>query len=98
MKVVFKKSKSKNKKMTAVFYNKKNKKIKTTHFGQAGADDYTKKKDKNQRQRYIKRHTNARENHNNYKSAGSLSRNILWGNSTSKKTNIKKYKNKFNLK
>jgi hypothetical protein len=97
MKVIIKKSKSKNKKLTAVFYNK-DKKIKTTHFGQAGADDYTKTKNKTQRTRYIKRHTNNRENHNKYMTAGSLSRNILWGSSTSKTINIKKYKNKFNLK
>ena len=75
MKVVFSKSSNAKKKMTAIFYEKgkdgKLKKKKTTHFGAKGYDDYTITKNKEQRARYIKRHTNARENHNNYMSAGS---------------------------
>ncbi len=73
------------------------KRTKTTHFGSAGMDDYTKTKDKAQRKRYLDRHRK-NENWNNYESAGSLSRYILWGNSTSIRENIKTYKNKFNLK
>lgn len=69
---------------------------KTTHFGSAGMDDYTKTKDKAQRKRYLDRHRK-NENWNNYESAGSLSRYILWGNSTSIKENIKSYKNRFSL-
>lgn len=96
VKVVFSKSSNSKKKMTAIFY-KDGKKIKTTHFGAKGYDDYTKTKDKKQRTRYINRHTNSSENHSDYKSAGSLSRYILWGNSTSIRQNISSYKNRFNL-
>ena len=53
--------------------------------------------DEEQRARYIKRHTNTRENHNDYKSAGSLSRYILWGSSTSRSANISAYKKRFGL-
>lgn len=101
MKVVIKGSTNPKKKMMAIFYEKgkngKMKKKKTTHFGASGYDDYTKTKNKEQRARYIKRHTNSRENHSNYMSAGSLSRYILWGSSTSKRANITAYKRRFNL-
>tara|TARA_R100001015_G_C4544367_1_gene107645 strand:- start:86 stop:379 length:294 start_codon:yes stop_codon:yes gene_type:complete len=78
-------------------FTRDNGRTKTTHFGSAGMDDYTKTKDKAQRKRYLDRHRK-NENWNNYESAGSLSRYILWGNSTSIRENIKTYKNKFNLK
>ena len=96
MRVIIKPSKVKNKKYTAIFYDG-DKKIKTTSFGSAGADDYTKTKDKAQRERYLKRHRQ-RENWNAPMTAGALSRWILWGDSTSLKTNISNYKKKFNLK
>ena len=98
MKVVIKKSTNEKKKYMAVFYdtvNGKEKKVKTTHFGAAGMSDYTKHKDKARKQRYINRHK-ANENWNNYMSAGSLSRYILWGEPTLR-ASIQKYKNKFNL-
>ena len=101
MKVIFKPSTNPKKKMMAVFYEKgkdgKLKKKKTTHFGAKGYTDYLISKDKERRARYIKRHTNSRENHNNPMSAGSLSRYILWGDSTSKQSNIRAFKKKFNL-
>lgn len=101
VKVVIRNSTNAKKKLTAIFYEKgkdgKYKKKKTTHFGQRGADDYTITGDKEQRARYIKRHTNNRENWNNYMSAGSLSRYILWGDSKSKTANIASYKKRFNL-
>ena len=96
MRVIIKPSKVKNKKYTAIFYDG-DKKIKTTSFGSAGADDYTKTKDKAQRERYLKRHRQ-RENWNAPMTAGALSRWILWGDSSSLKTNISNYKKKFNLK
>lgn len=89
------KSDKPNKKYKAVF-SRDNGRTKTTYFGSAGMDDYTKTKDKDQRKRYLERHRK-RENWNDYESAGSLSRYILWGNSTSIRENIKTYKNKFNL-
>ena len=78
-------------------FTRDNGRTKTTHFGSAGMDDYTKTKDKAQRKRYLDRHRK-NENWNNYESAGSLSRYILWGNSTSLRENIKAYKSRFNLK
>ena len=95
IKVIFKPSTKSEKKYMAIFYNGKDK-IKTTHFGAAGMSDYTKHKDPERKQRYLKRHKK-RENWNDYMSAGSLSRYILWGEPTLRNS-IKKYKKKFNLK
>ncbi len=90
------KSTKSGKKYMAVF-TRDNGRTKTTHFGSAGMDDYTKTKDKAQRKRYLDRHRK-NENWNNYESAGSLSRYILWGSSTSLRENIRTYKSRFNLK
>jgi len=94
MRVVIKKSTNEKKKYMAVFYDGK-KKVKTTHFGAAGMSDYTKHKDPKRKKRYLTRHRK-REKWNDYMSAGSLSRYILWGE-PSLRGSIKKYKNKFNL-
>jgi len=67
-----------------------------TRFGAVGYDDYTITHDKEQRARYIKRHS-AHENFNDPKSAGALSRWILWGDSTSILANQRAYENKFNV-
>jgi len=85
-----------DKKYMAVF-KRDNNRTKTTHFGSAGMSDYTIHKDKDRRKRYLDRHRK-NENWNNYESAGSLSRYILWGDNTSLKKNIKSYKSRFNLK
>jgi len=69
---------------------------KTTRFGQRNAPDYTKTHDKEQRARYIKRHSK-NENWSDPTSAGSLSRHLLWGESTSMMENLRRYKNRFNL-
>ena len=90
------KSDKPNKKYKATF-TRDNGRTKTTYFGSAGMDDYTKTKDKEQRKRYLERHRK-NENWNNYESAGSLSRWILWGPSTSFRENVKSYKSRFNLK
>ena len=52
-----------------------------TSFGAVGYDDYTIKHDADQRDRYLRRHQ-ATENWNNPKSAGALSRWILWNQPT----------------
>jgi hypothetical protein len=93
--VVIKPSTKKEKKLMAIFTYADNKK-KTIHFGSSGMDDYTLKKDKEQRDRYRQRHK--KDKLNIADSAGSLSYNILWGNSTNKRENINQYKKKFNLK
>ena len=65
-----------------------------TEFGSAGMDDFTKTHDKEQRKRYINRHR-AHENWTDGKSAGALSRFILWGDSTSVQVNLMNYKLRF---
>jgi hypothetical protein len=65
-----------------------------TDFGAEGMDDYTKTHDKDQRLRYLLRHKN-NENWNNPKSAGALSRWILWGDHTSIAENFKSYQRRF---
>jgi hypothetical protein len=94
--VVIKKSNKPGKKLMAVF-TKDNGRTKTTHFGQATADDYTLTKDKEQRKRYRSRHKKDLKT-GDYTRAGYLSWYILWGNSTSRKENISAYKKRFNLK
>jgi hypothetical protein len=83
------------KKLMAKFKNKKTGRESNIHFGQRGADDYTKTKDKAQRERYRSRHRG--DNLTNPRSSGSLSWHILWGNSTSRRENIASFKRKFNL-
>ena len=95
MKVIIKPSTNSNKKYMAIFKNEKGKVVKTTHFGAAGMSDYTKHKDPERKQRYLNRHRK-NENWNDYKSAGSLSRYILWGEPTLGKS-IEAYKKRFKL-
>lgn len=93
--ISIKPSSKSGKKLMATFKNKKTGRDSTTHFGQKTADDYTIKKDKEQRSRYRKRHSG--DNLSNPRSAGALSYYILWGNSTSKRENIASYKRRFGL-
>lgn len=83
------------KKMMAVFESDSGR-TKTIHFGFAGMDDYTITGDKEQRERYINRHS-ANENWRKADSAGALSRFILWGEHKSIQKNIADYKRRFNL-
>ena len=78
------------KKYMAVFSNPK----KTIHFGAKGMDDYTITRDKEQRDRYLQRHRN--EDWNNARTAGSLSRWILW-ETPNLQTNIRLFKQRFKL-
>jgi len=70
-------------------------KKKTTHFGQAGADDYTITRDEEQKKRYLDRHR-ANENWNDPLTAGALARWILW-NKPSITDSIASYKKRFNF-
>ena len=85
-----------NKKMMAIFYDEAKKKIKTTHFGQATASDYTLHNDLSRKMNYISRHKE-REDWNDYMSSGSLARFILW-NKPSLTESIKDYMRRFDLK
>ena len=80
-------------KYEAVFTNGR---TKTTKFGAKGMDDYTKTKDKEQRARYIKRHSKDMAT-NDPTRAGYLSRYLLWGESTSLMANLRAYRSRFNL-
>ena len=94
-KVEIKKSTRAGKKMMAIFYDK-NKKVKTTHFGDTNYQHYTGGHlNEERRKNYIDRHRKSEE-WGNYMSAGSLSLYILWTERTMDKA-IANYKKKFNL-
>lgn len=84
------KSPVKSKKWRAVFSDGKH-----TDFGASAYTDYTISHDKEQRVRYITRHRNHSENWNNPRTAGSLARWILWGESTDLNSNLIAFKTKF---
>mgnify|MGYP001193449325 FL=1 len=88
-------STNKQKKLMAIFYDKDGKKVKTTHFGSRGMSDYTKHKDAKRKQRYLARHKN-NEKWNKPMTAGALSRWILWGEPSLRKS-FSNFKKKFNL-
>ena len=88
-------SNSKTKKYVATFMLSSGKEKKVS-FGAKGYDDYTIKKDKEQRDRYRKRHAKDLKTGDPMR-AGYLSYYLLWGDSTSLKQNIKNYKQRFKL-
>ena len=98
MRVEFGKSKRNDKRLVAVFYNDDDKKVKTTHFGLKNPKfgTFIDHKDRQSKELYLKRHR-VRENWDDYQSAGSLSRHILWNKPTLEKS-ITDYKNIFKLK
>ena len=100
--VSIKNSDKPDKRMVAVFYDENKQRVKTTHFGyqntQTGkyGSTYIDHNDDKKKDNYIKRHA-VNENFNDYISAGSLSRYILWNRKTLQ-SSINDYMNKFNLK
>ena len=96
MYVSIKPSTSSGKKMMAIFYDTSKKKVKTTHFGAIGYEDYTGHQDLQRKMNYLGRHKST-ENWNDYMTAGALSRWILWNKPTIK-ASIDDYIGKFNLK
>lgn len=72
-----------------------NGKEKVVSFGQSGASDFTIHGDPERKERYIRRHR-ARENWDNFLTAGSLSRFLLWNRKTLK-ASIADYKRRFKL-
>ena len=100
--VTISRSSNSEKKLMAVFEDSEGKKIKTTHFGQRGASDYTKHGEKERMERYLERHgggfeTSTKENWKDPTTAGALSRWILW-NKPSLKASFDDYKSRFGLK
>jgi len=99
--VSIKKSDKPEKKLMAIFRNKKTKKDKKVYFGSSANKDYTiysksdKVKAEKMKSAYIARHK-VRENWNDPMSAGALSRYILW-NLPTISASIKDYKKRFNF-
>jgi len=90
MKVRIEKSKRKNKRFVAIFEDGRK-----THFGLRGGSTYIDHQDKTKRKNYLKRHV-VRENWDDFQSAGSLSRFLLWDLPTFN-ASLKKYKKRFKL-
>jgi hypothetical protein len=67
---------------------------KVVHFGQAGGQTYIDHGDKAKREAYLARHKK-RENWSDAFSAGSLSRYLLWGDSTNMETNHQAFMKKY---
>ncbi len=88
-----KKSNKSGKKLMATFEVNGRKRV--IHFGAAGMSDYTKHKDKQRRQRYIKRHLKDLRTGNPMR-AGYLSMYVLW-NKPSLSGSIADYKRRFNV-
>ncbi len=85
-----------NFKYEATFKNKKTERTKTTRFGYRPMKDYTQHKDKDRRKNYRSRHAKDLRT-NDPTRAGYLSYYLLWGDSTSLRSNIASYKKKFGL-
>jgi hypothetical protein len=85
------------KKFTVIVF-KNDKKIRTVHFGQDGASDYTIHKDHERMKRYLSRHKDRGENwgKSGIATAGFWSRWLLWSK-PSLKAAITLIKNKFNV-
>jgi len=96
MRVVISNSDNKGKRLQAVFYDG-DKKVKTTSFGLQGGSTFIDHKDKKKKSAYLARHSRNNEDWNDYMSAGSLARHILWNKPTLSES-IADYKNKFGLK
>jgi len=84
----------KTKKWRAVFSDGKHTDFGAKQKNGVPMDDYTITKDPEQRARYLKRHK-AHESWNDPRSAGALSRWILWGDHTGIQANIRDYKVRF---
>jgi hypothetical protein len=67
-----------------------------TYFGLEGGTTYIDIGNRDMRKNYLARHR-VNEDWNDYKSAGALSRYILWGSSTDVHKNIASYKKRFGL-
>ena len=85
-----------NKRFVAVFVENDIIKF-TSNFGSKTGSTFIDHGDIIKRSNYLKRHSALNEDWDGYKSAGSLSRWILWGESDDIETNIKLFKKKLKL-
>ncbi len=92
--VSVKKATNGKKDYTAIFRDSKTGKEKKTHFGDATMDHYNIHRDKERRERYRSRHKKDL-NTGDPTRAGFLSYYLLWGESTSLRTNLAAYKKRF---
>ena len=90
------KSTRQGKKMVAIFYDEAKKKLKTTHFGAVGYNDFTITGDIQAKMNYLQRHEK-REDWADYMTPGALSKHILW-NKTTLTASIEDYMRRFKLK
>ncbi len=96
MKLYIYQSQRQGKRFVAVFVE--NDEIKyTTHFGSANGATFIDHGDITKRSNYLKRHSALGESWDDFKSAGALSKWILWGDSDDIETNIKTFKRRFKL-
>jgi hypothetical protein len=93
--VVIKPATKAGRKKTAVFRGPEGQR-RTIHFGEAGASDFTKHRDVARKGRYLARHR-AREDWTNPRTAGALSRWILW-NKPTLRDSIADFKRRFRLR
>ena len=92
--VSVKKATNGKKDYTAIFRDSKTGKEKKTHFGDATMDHYNIHKDKNRREKYRSRHKKDL-NTGDPTRAGYLSYYLLWGESTSLRTNLAAFRKRF---
>ena len=97
MSVVIKASTNPKKKLMAVFSDPTGGTFgkKTIHFGAAGASDFTINKDEDRKKLYLDRHRK-NEDWSNPRTAGALSRWILW-NKPTRRASISDFKRRFSL-
>ena len=96
-KMIVKKSDKSGKKYMAVFTDISSGRTKRTYFGASGMTDYLISKDKDRRARYRSRHKKDLQTRDPTR-AGYLSWFLLWGDSTSLRTNVSAYKKRFRFK
>lgn len=82
-------------KWIGVFTDDKDEHIKRIPFGSSGYEDFTQHRNRLRRSMYIVRHRK-NENWNDPMTAGALSRWILW-ETPHLETNVRRFKQKFNL-
>jgi hypothetical protein len=101
MKLEIEPSKVKDKRFVAVFYDDNGKEVKRTNFGLKNPrfGTYIDHSDKERRKNYIARHeVREKKFYKNPQRASTLSRFVLWGDSSDLNTAIQDYKKRFKLK
>ena len=88
--MLIQKSTRKGKRFMATYANGK-----VIHFGSSVGKSYIDHGDKAKRKAYLERHGTSRENWDDPFSAGSLSRYLLWGDSTDLETNHQAFMKRF---